>query len=116
MNFEDLDTFVEYIFSKEPKPPCSYNLNIACDTKLPVLLQILLKGANKLYGPVQPKDITEEQFDKLNDYMQSIGFSIKYNYTFCEQDLDKITHINVWFVPYIKPAFNNNCGIYMKYK
>ena len=47
--------------------------------------------------------------------MQSLGYTIKYNYTYDPPDSNNISHINVWFVPYIKPVFNNNCGIYMKF-
>lgn len=112
MNF-DIQQLVDFIFSSYPKPPCSYNLNIDAPSKLPILLEILLAGARKLYGQhITPKQITEQQFDTLNDYMQSIGYTIKYNYTYAEDDENMITHINVWFVPYIKPIFNNNCGVY----
>lgn len=111
MNF-DIDEFVNFIFSSPPKPPCSFNVNIENESKFPVLLKILLDGAKKLYGQVAPQDISERQYDILNEYMESIGFSIKYNYTVDENDNNKITHINVWFVPYMKQALN--CGIYMK--
>lgn len=110
----NIEQFVEFLFSSEPKPPLSYNLNIDCESKFPFLLEILLKGAKKIYGQITPLDITEKQFDKLNEYMESIGFSTKYNYTYDNNDENKITHVNVWFVPYIKPMVNNNCGIYMK--
>lgn len=109
----DLDQLIEFLFSSYPKAPCSYNLHIDVETKLPVLLHILLTGAKKLYGEIRPQDITEKQFDTLNEYMESIGFTIKYNFT--KNDDDQITEINVWFVPYIQPIFNNNCGLYIKY-
>lgn len=115
MNF-NIQQLVDFIFSNYPKPPCSYNLNIDTPSKLPILLEILLNGARKLYGQhIIPKEITEKQYDTLNDYMQSLGYTIKYNYTYDPPDSNNISHINVWFVPYIKPVFNNNCGIYMKF-
>ncbi len=111
MNF-DINEFVNFLFSSPPLQPCSFNLNIQNESKFPVLLEILLNGAKKLYGQIAPVDVTERQYDKLNEYMESIGFSIRYNYTTDENHNDKITHINVWFVPYMKPALS--CGIYMK--
>lgn len=111
MNF-NIEQLVNFIFLNYPKPPCSYNLNIDAPSKLPVLLEILLTGARKLYGPICPKEITEKQFDTLNSYMQSIGYTIKYNFTYDPNNINNITHINIWFVPYIKPALNSNCGIY----
>lgn len=111
MNF-NINDFTNFLFSSYPKPPCSYNLNIDSDNKFPVLFDILVNGAKKLYGDdIQPKNITEKQFDRLNEYIESIGYTIKYNYTFNENE---ITHINIWFVPYIIPALNNYCGINMK--
>lgn len=111
MNFE-INKFIDFLFSSSPKPPCTYNINIDGDSKLPFLLHILLSGGRKIYGLESPKDITEKQFDTLNQYIESLGFTTKYNYTLDEEDPNKITHVNVWFVPYIKPALN--CGLYMK--
>lgn len=113
MNFE-INSFIDFLFSSPARPPCTYNINIDCETKFPILLHILLTGGKKLYNLENVKDITEKQFDKLNEYIESIGFTTKYNYTFDENDEEKITHVNIWFVPYIQPIFNNNCGIYMK--
>lgn len=108
MNF-NIDQFIDFLFSSYPKPPCSYNLNIDSDNKFPVLFHILITGAKKLYSnDIQPSNITEKQFDKLNEYIESIGYTTKYDFTF---DENAITHINVWFVPYIRPAINNYCGI-----
>ena len=38
----------------------------------------MLAGANKLFGNISPQTISLKQFEKLNNCMESIGYSVKY--------------------------------------
>lgn len=100
---------IDEIFSKYPKPPCTYNLNLSNDnngTLFQLLMGVLMYGAKKLYGDnISPENITEEQYKTLQSYMESMGYVIKYNYT----DLKCINPnyiqpgvmLNIWFEQYI---------------
>lgn len=116
----DITDLIEKIFSKPPEPPCTYNLiptgsshdedldDGDDDNLFPILINVLVGGAKKLYGPnVSPEKISEEQFLILNAYMSSLGFNIEYEYEYgsgsdgsdSDDDRDPIA-INIWFSDY----------------
>lgn len=73
---------INYIFSETPKPPCTFkfplqNLNHTEKNKL--LWNILVVGAKKIYGDsISVNTIEPHQFFKLDQYIQSIGYKLRY--------------------------------------
>jgi hypothetical protein len=100
----NLDKVIEIIFSGTPKPPCTYS--VICDLNISpfqLLMKILVDGTKHLYGEsITPDQISEEQFNMLKMYMESIGYSIKYNYSYKDniQFTEKTKIINIWFEQY----------------
>jgi hypothetical protein len=106
----DTLTIVNVIFAKEPLPPYTYNIALSEDsyniTLFQLLMNILLCGARKIYGDyITAENITKEQFDELQKYMMSIGYVIKYNYTYNKEGI--AIKVNIWFEPYI---FETKCN------
>lgn len=109
MEGKTLEYLVETIFSEPPKPPCTFNLALSDDstqstTMFQLLMGLLICGAKRLYGEsVTPNDISEEQFDELKRYMESVGYKIKHNYKTIGEDDPNIPDevkprmINIWF-------------------
>lgn len=101
---------VELLFNKSPVSPCTYNIFTSekptDDERVnmfPFLLEIFIKGAKKLYGDnITPQTMTQQQFNTLKNYMLSIGYLTKYNYTFTDDDIEKKKPImvNIWFEPF----------------
>lgn len=59
-----------------------------------ILMIIFVNGARILFGEnVTPENITEKQYDVLNYYMESIGYTCKYNYIKNEDNTNKILSI-----------------------
>jgi hypothetical protein len=111
---------VEKVFSIPPKPPLSFLIELDSEnaTLFQVLMSIFIQGAKSLYGEnICLDNITEIQFNTLNECMQSIGYTVKYNYIYHEESENtenaenkKIKGVNIWFEHYIR---NINChGIY----
>ena len=112
-----LQDIVIKIFSEPPKNPCTYNLSVLNSpniTLFQLLMSLLISGARHLYGEsVSPNDITNDQFEELKSYMESVGYKIKHNYTLLnENDSDPNTldehnprMINIWFEEF-KPIIN----------
>ena len=110
----DTISIVNVIFAKEPLPPYSYNIALAEDaynvTLFQLLMTILICGAKKIYGEfITVEKITKEQFNELQKYMMSIGYVIKYNYSYNNEGVE--TKINIWFEPYI---YETKCNGMMK--
>lgn len=114
--YQSLDSLVNMIFSKDPKPECTYNIKLSEQsdiTPFQFLMTFLIQGAKFLYGEnITPNDISETQFQTLKSYMESIGYRIKHNYKYLDQfiDLDmdeslKPRFINIWFEEII-PKYN----------
>lgn len=105
----DTLSIVNVIFAKEPLPPYSYNIKLAEDTHgtlFQLLMNILLCGAKKIYGEnITADNITKKQFEELQKYMMSIGYIIKYNYTYNEENIP--IKVNIWFEPYM---FSSKCN------
>lgn len=118
MEGKTLQTIVNMVFSNSPKPPCTYNLalpdtNSKNCTMFQFLMSLLVSGAKKLYGEnITPAEISEYQFSELKCYIESVGYIIKYNYSFLgdpDPNLDPtIEHrpkiINIWFEQYNNPT------------
>lgn len=103
-----LRCLVNTIFTSIPKPPCTYTIAVAENissqvTMFQLLMNLLIAGAKKLYGEtITPNDISNEQFEELKRYMESVGYEIKHNYTYLNddpniKDEDKARVINIWF-------------------
>lgn len=106
----DTISIVNIIFAKEPLPPYSYNIALTEDTYnvtlFQLLMNILLCGAKKIYGEnITADNITKDRFNELQRYMMSIGYIIKYNYTYNEENIP--IRVNIWFEPYM---FNSKCN------
>ncbi len=99
-----IEKSLDRIFSEPPKPPCTYNLNLAENdniTMFQLLMRVLIYGAKKLYGPdITPGEITSNQFDTLKSYIRSMGYVIKHNYSELEL-MSNCKVINIWFEQYI---------------
>lgn len=69
------------ICSEPPKLPCSIHLMMDHETdqniEFDLVKDFTLECIHILFGSeVTPLDLTEEQFDKLNNYVKSIGYMI----------------------------------------
>ena len=72
-----------------------------------MLMSVLISGAKRLYGDsIRPGDISDKQFSTLKMYIESLGYSLKYDYKpIVNKDIEFIippTVINIWFEPYYK--------------
>lgn len=108
-----VNEIVDLIFSKPPQPPHSYTIDLTAATAeqnitvFQILMNILINGAKRLFGEhVTPNTISSEQFQTLQEYMKSIGYNIKHNYTYSEDNTNTPIAINIWFEHYMP---NINC-------
>lgn len=93
MNLIELSELVNVIFESPPKDISTYNIKSDLEM-FPILMEILIRGARKLYGEgIKPSQLTEEQFEMLKKYMLSLSYKIMYNFT--ENEQGRI--INIWF-------------------
>lgn len=111
----NMESLVNMIFSKPPKPPCTYNLTLPENINLnqvimfQMLMTFLISGAKHLYGNhITPEQISEKQFQELKYYVESVGYVIKYNYKYLTEEIKTNTNnpleqpriINIWFEKY----------------
>jgi hypothetical protein len=106
----DTLSIVNVVFAKEPLPPYTYNIALAEDaynvTLFQLLMNILMCGAKKIYGDfITADNLTKDQFEELQKYMMSIGYIIKYNYTYNKENIP--IKVNIWFEPYM---YNSKCN------
>ena len=106
----DTLSIVNVVFAKEPLPPYTYNIALAEDaynvTLFQLLMNILMCGAKKIYGDfITAENLTKKQFEELQRYMMSIGYIIKYNYTYNKEGI--AIKVNIWFEPYM---YNSKCN------
>ena len=106
----DTLSIVNVVFAKEPLPPYTYNIGLAEDaynvTLFQLLMNILICGARKIYGDyITAENLTKRQFEELQRYMMSIGYIIKYNYTYNKEGI--AIKVNIWFEPYM---INSKCN------
>lgn len=102
---------VNLVFQNTPTPPCTYKVDFSnIDVpKLHVLLEIMQRGARKLFGEnIMPSQMTISQFELLQDYIKSIGYTTRYNYSVH----NGTKFINIWFEEYkvSPPPLNKSCG------
>jgi len=111
----NLDKVIKIIFAGYPKSPCTYSISLSNEliekkiSPFQLLMKILVDGAKLLYGEsITPNQISEEQFKMLKMYMESIGYSIKYNFSYLESEkelniefTEKTKIINIWFEKYV---------------
>lgn len=92
-----INLLVEMIFKNPPQRPSSIKISNGDDKNmLPVLMNILILGSKKLFGDsIQPAHITNAQLNILQEYFNSMGYIIKYNYTFSPEGIP--IRINIWF-------------------
>ena len=106
----DTLSIVNVVFAKEPLPPYTYNIGLAEDaynvTLFQLLMNILICGARKIYGDyITAENLTKRQFEELQRYMMSIGYIIKYNYTYNKEGI--AIKVNIWIEPYM---YNSKCN------
>ena len=114
-NRMDTMSIVNIVFAKDPMPPYSFDIALAQDsynvTLFQMLMNILICGAKKLYGDsITVEQITKRELDELQKYMMSIGYIIKYNYTYNEQNIP--IKVNIWFEPYL---YESKCNGIIKF-
>ncbi len=80
---EDLQRLVEHVFTGEPKPEQSVQLQLSDDSDITddsdlqkVLATITYVGANKLFGVEKCEDLTQEQQCLLQLYLRSMGYEM----------------------------------------
>jgi hypothetical protein len=109
-----IDLLVDMVFTSPPKSPGSIQLSVVGDEKnmLPVLMNILVLGSRKLFGnTIQPDQITVSQLNTLQDYFHSMGYIIKFNYSFTPEGIP--FKINIWFEKFKKLTKCNGTLIFM---
>ena len=88
----DIANFIEMIYSKNPQPPKSIcasfvdeNSNDDLEGLFQILLVIFTDGMKKFYGKnengilkVNLEQLSEKDFNKINQYMNSFGIECKY--------------------------------------
>lgn len=90
----------DMIFAGPPKRPCTFKLRSSSNL-FQVLLSLTMAGADRLFGVTAPEAMSTEQYMQLQQYIQSVGFSIKYEKVY---ESGRVKNINVWFEPYIHPS------------
>lgn len=105
MQLITVSEIVDYIFSRPPLEMCTFKLLLSHESAgvdldvqmFPYLMSILMDGAKRLFGDaVHPQLLNEAQFDVLQAYMMSLGYKIRYNYTYSD-DGETPMLINIWF-------------------
>lgn len=104
MSEQDAFQIFDMIFKDIPKPAKHYNLRLD-DTNLEnkdinfndILINIFFNGLKVLFGEsTNLHNITQEQYDLINKYIQSLGYTVVFNY---EYDNNIPINIKVWFEP-----------------
>lgn len=108
----NLYQLINLLFTNSPKPPNSIVIDInklASDQKLTVfqsLMTILINGARILFGEnVSAENISDSQYNTLQNYIQSIGFDLHHEYKYDENGIALM--VNIYFLPHIG---NENCN------
>jgi len=100
---QDAFQIFDVIFTESPKPPSTYNLRL--DTSNPdnvnvkiddILINIFFNGMKTLYGETTNlRNITQEQYENLNKYMQSLGYNAIFEYVYDDDNFP--INVKVWF-------------------
>lgn len=94
---DQINHFVNMIFTYEPETPKSYLFDFkGTEEQLNnILITILIKGCKKVFGESFTLPyITDEQFQLLNKYMQSCGYTAKREFKYRD---DIIVDVRIWF-------------------
>ncbi len=125
MSEVDLNKMVTIVFSQPPADAGSYKLDLSVDneqddnnndelnkeitnklakTTANVLMNIFISGCQILFGnDITPVNITEEQFAKVNKYINSFGYQTHYEYTYKDivnengETIKKPSNLNMHF-------------------
>lgn len=121
MSEVDLKKMVTIVFSQPPAEAGSYKLDLSVDntqddinndelnkklakTTANVLMNIFISGCQILFGnDITPINIKEEQFEKVNKYINSFGYQTHYEYTYKDiinengETIKKPSNLNVYF-------------------
>jgi hypothetical protein len=100
---QDAFQIFDVIFTESPKPSNTYNLRL--DASNPdnvnvkiddILINIFFNGIKTLYGETTTlRNITQEQYENLNKYMQSLGYNTIFEYVYDDDNLP--VNVKVWF-------------------
>lgn len=120
MSTVDLQAMVQHVFSEPPKDPKSYLLDLQIKSEeypdkteaelaemeasniAQILMGIFSYGCSVLYKSVIASQMTTDQFEEINQYMHSFGYTAKHDYVYEDKEVDgkqvKVpTNLNVWF-------------------
>lgn len=102
----NLYQLINLVFTNSPKPPNSIVIDIkriATEQNLTVfqsLMTILLNGARILFGEnISAENITKNQYNTLQKYIQSIGYDLHHEYKYDEDGIPIM--VNIYFLPHI---------------
>ena len=97
---EDLQRLVDHVFTGEPKPEMSVQLQLSDDSDITdatdlqkLLATITYVGANKLFNVEKCEDLTQEQYCMLQLYLRSMGYEMVAK---CMRDGQGETEQNPW--------------------
>ena len=109
----NLTYMIDQIFSEEPQVPHFYHLDletsdggdateagtearVKSQNTANVLMTLFFNGCKKLYGEnFGINNLTKEQFDHANKYIQSFGYNTRYEYEYNESSIP--VSLQVWF-------------------
>lgn len=102
-NEQDAFKTFETIFLEDPKSPNTYNLtldnsnpdnsNIKIDD---ILINVFLTGMKSLFGETTTlRNITQEQYEYIDKYMQSFGYHTIFNYEYDDDNFP--INVKIWF-------------------
>ena len=98
----ELSKMVQVVFANPPSKPNSYKLDLSIDniemtdnivdqlakTTSNVLMNIFISGCQILFGKtVSPSNISKDQFELINQYMNSFGYNTNYEYKYSDTDI-----------------------------
>jgi hypothetical protein len=94
---------INTVFKSAPLDVCAYKIEsplIHNDNDnhdiimFPILMNIMISGAKILYGQdTTPQSLSVSQFNKLKQYIMSLGYQVEHSYT----NIDQLQMINIWF-------------------
>jgi hypothetical protein len=94
---EHINNFVNMIFSSDPVSSKSFMFEFkGSEEQLNnILINILINGSKKVFGEsTYLPNISIDQFELLNKYMQSMGYTAKREFKY---QGDQIVDVRVWF-------------------
>jgi len=100
-------SIVDEICSFPPKPPCSIQFildhNVESEVEFDVVKTFTKACMRKLFGKnATPSDLSQEQFDLLNQYVKSIGYTLSFE---IDETIDTYKY-KINFDKYISPTLD----------